>query len=95
VSNAAARRRSTLDVEGHTVRLPRPRRAFAVVAVRPTPHTTVAGVYVAYALLVGQTDSLDAAWRKRNKHDAGPGAFVLVVDTETGEDASPPASHVG
>jgi hypothetical protein len=73
----------SLTIHGQTVRLPRPLRQYAVVNVRAAAHETTEGTYVAYAQLVGQSDSLTAARAKQASAEPGPAATTLLLDTAT------------
>lgn len=42
--------------------------------------------YVAFSTIVARSDSVETARRRARQHGAGPGSFVAVVDTTTGEE---------
>lgn len=89
---------TTINARGIKIRS-RSQRRFVAVAVRPEDITITAdsdahrifgravGTYVAFAEIIGRSDSLDTARRRaRNSSSYGVGVARIVIDTATGEE---------
>lgn len=76
---------TTITVRGHKVSN-RSQRRFLVVAVRPEAVETDHGTYVAFADVRKRTDSIETARTTQRRYGRAWGAFMVIVDSETGEE---------
>ncbi len=78
--------KGTFTVRGHKIRTQSHFR-YQLVSVRENAVRTEDGTYVAFAHIFGRTDSLASARERAAKADrSGPGTFVVIVDSTTGEE---------
>lgn len=76
---------TNFTVRGHKIRTSTNRR-YVAVAVRPEPVTTDKGTFVAFADIRKRSDNLDTIRRECRKYGFATGAFMVAVDTTTGEE---------
>ena len=76
---------STFTVRGFKLRT-RSNRRYVAVAVRPAPVTTESGTYVAFADVRKRSDNLDTLRRFQRSYGWETGAYVVIIDTVSGEE---------
>ena len=76
---------ATITVRGHRVSN-RSNRRWLAVAVRPEAVVTERGTYVPFAEVRKRSDNLGTVRREARRYGWANGAFMVVVDSLTGEE---------